>query len=328
MKVTSWMVAGWFLAAGALAQDAAPEQPDYTPEEYAAYKKAADETDPAKKEEYLGEFLRAHPQSSLKSYILPLYADLLKHHESSKNYTALASSAERFLATGLDKTVALAFLVSASQGLNDAEKFITYGEQLFEAKPYGNLAYYLAKAFENKDPKKYFFYGEKAVEFMPEHYEMIAGLADRYALKRDFQKAARHARSAHRILEKMTGPPEGTDPAQWRSQVALAKAHWFEISAGGYYQAKQHEAALQDYDKSLAFYKRNDAVFYFRGICLEHLGRLGLAMDSLAKSMLLKGPSSQSAKQRLEYIYRSLHNQTLVGMEAIIAKAQADLDRE
>ena len=48
-------------------------------------------------------------------------------------------------------------------------------------------------------------------------------------------------------------------------------------------------------------------------------------MKNFAKAYLLKGNTSKAAKQYLDNLYKSSHQNTLVGLERVIAKAQEEL---
>ena len=55
------------------------------------------------------------------------------------------------------------------------------------------------------------------------------------------------------------------------------------------------------------------------------LQKVDLAMKNFAKAFLLKGNTSKAAKQYLDNLYKSSHQNTLVGLERVIAKAQEEL---
>ena len=54
-------------------------------------------------------------------------------------------------------------------------------------------------------------------------------------------------------------------------------------------------------------------------------GQIDLAMKNFAKTYLLKTPRSAPAKQHLDNLYRSTHQNQLTGVENVIAKAQEEL---
>jgi hypothetical protein len=70
--------------------------------------------------------------------------------------------------------------------------------------------------------------------------------------------------------------------------------------------------------------KREDA-YYYIGMCKWQNKDPEGAIDSFAKCVVLNGQLAARAKQYLEDLYKARHNNTLDGIEEVMAKAKTEL---
>jgi tetratricopeptide (TPR) repeat protein len=216
-------------------------------------------------------------------------------------------------------------LATGYQRTNNMKQFVVFGERAYERKADGNLAYYLAMAYKDlQDDAKYLQWGEKALVHLPDNYKLLLDMATAYAKASRTAQAAKYARQFIKVIGTTT-KPEGTDEKVWREYVNNGLASCHGIVGNVAYEAKDYKTAIANLESSVKYYKRNGLAYYYLGLSYWQQNNVSMAMLDLAKAYLLGGPSAQAAKQHLDNLYKSTHNQTLTGQERVIARAKEDL---
>jgi predicted Zn-dependent protease len=119
--------------------------------------------------------------------------------------------------------------------------------------------------------------------------------------------------------------PEGIDDKAWKDYVTGGLATSYAIVGNVAYEQKDYTNAISNLENSLKHYKRNGLAYYYLGMSYWQQNKVDMAMLDLAKAYLLGGTSAAAAKQYLDNLYKSTHQQTLVGQERVIAKAKEEL---
>jgi tetratricopeptide (TPR) repeat protein len=117
------------------------------------------------------------------------------------------------------------------------------------------------------------------------------------------------------------GTPAGVDEAQWKHVRALS----YELTAQGAYAQKDYPNALAAFDKVVALDPSNGDAWYYIGFCKWQMKDPDGAIEPFAKSTVLGKATAERAKGYLEQIYKTRHNDTLDGLDEVLAKAKADL---
>ena len=71
--------------------------------------------------------------------------------------------------------------------------------------------------------------------------------------------------------------------------------------------------------------QRFDSAYYYIGLSLWKLDKVEEAIDSFARAVVMKGEVQDQAKERLEQLYKALHNNTTIGIEKVYKKAGTEL---
>lgn len=107
-----------------------------------------------------------------------------------------------------------------------------------------------------------------------------------------------------------------------------------EYAQGSFYQvleglikAERFEPLLILSERYIRLRPRAGETYYFYGAALKNAKRYTEAMNALAKCYLIRNPVSRRAKDFLEFIYKSQNRGSLLGMEAIIKKAQGEVGK-
>jgi tetratricopeptide (TPR) repeat protein len=119
---------------------------DYTFEEYSYYDKAKKETDPAKKEAELFEFMDKFPESKLNPYILAEFKNLFDALMKQKKYDQVIAIAKKVLERHPDAMVAQQGLAGAYYFKQDYADYLKASEVIYAKSPATEPAYYMADA--------------------------------------------------------------------------------------------------------------------------------------------------------------------------------------
>jgi len=300
---------------------------NYTMEEYKAFEAIGAEPDTSKKTALIMQFLKDRPQSSLRPNVLGAYQTMMTGLQSGKRWSDLISAGEQFLSLTPGDFYTIALLTTGYQETKNYGKFVTYGEKVFEKGPSGNLAYYMAKAYlELRNQAKFLQWGEKAVSFMPDNHEILLELTKQYAEARRFPQAIKSGKACLKVVQAAT-KPEPTPDKAWKDYVTHANATCYYIIGYSSAELKDYASAVTNLEQSTKYYKRNEMAYYRMAESYWQRNDLGSAMLNFAKAYLLQGNVSKAAKQHLDNLWRTTHQQRLTGEEVVINKAKEELSK-
>lgn len=307
----------------ALARAQAP--PQYTAEEYQAYQTATTEADLPKRLELLMTFLKDRPQSTLRQHIVAAYQQSMNELQTGEKWPEIARIGDHFLTIVPDDIYTLSMLTTAHQKLGNHKQFVVYGERVFAANPSENLAYYLTKAYSTLGTDaKFFEYGEKVATMMPGNHEILLELTKKSVEAKRAPQAAKYARQCIKAMQEATKPAE-TPAKTWRDYQTHVFATCFAIVGNYAFERQDYAGAISSLEASLKHYARNEIAYYYLAQSYWQQGKLDSAMKNFAKAYLLKGKVSAPAKQHLDNLYKSTHQNSLVGQERVIDKARQEL---
>lgn len=297
----------------------------YTEEEYKAMEAARAESDPAAKTALIVKFFKAYPKSSLKQYVIGDFQSMMGKLQQAQNWSAISSYGRQVIPFDPDNQYLISLLAASYQQTKNYKAFVEFGEQAYKSNPTGNMAYYLAKAYlELGNMAKFLQWGETTVDKMPENHEILLELTKQYSAAQNGAKADRYARQALKVINAAT-KPENMSDADWKRYTDYANATCYYVIGYNAHQQGKYDVAIGSLESSVKYHKRNDAAYYFLGQSYWQMRKLDMAMKSFAKSYLLNGSTSTAAKQHLDNLYRQTHNNSLAGLDRVIAKAQEEL---
>jgi tetratricopeptide (TPR) repeat protein len=324
------------------AQTAEQKQPQAkTKAEYDAYLAMYNEQDASKKAELATKFLTDFPDSEFKPYI---YQIEVQTYASIGKADKVVEVGEKFSADfpqADDKTKKFVYhlVMPSYQQLNNFEKTVEYAEKLLAIDPNDlNALLTLSSILPERLPQ------------------------DEEKKGQQLAKALDLGQKALTVVEGAR--PSEIPEAQWNQAKPnlLASIH---ASLGlVYLNKKEYGKAIEEYEKSTSLAKNNAIDFYRLGVAYSFQARAlakelndmvaslqGQAnpdataadaakekekkfnemrdkgIDSLAKSVALKGVTEQQARVELERLYKSKNNNSLDGLDALITKAGEDLKK-
>jgi tetratricopeptide (TPR) repeat protein len=192
---------------------------------------------------------------------------------------------------------------------------------------------YLGRLAHNVDVMADF--GAKSLEHWPDNYELRTELGSVFVQRGRVAEAESQAARALELVVVADKPASLTDP-QWDAAkkmllagnhrtlgfVHLRRAQAEQDAAG---RREEAGMAIRSFQRALEYHAIDDFSYYGLGFAHGILDDYTEAESNLARSVAIGGVVMASARILLEEIYRSRHNQSLNGLDLVIARAKAEL---
>jgi tetratricopeptide (TPR) repeat protein len=303
-------------AAQAQAQE--PE-PEYSEDEYNAYDSASKEPDLLKRGTMLLEFIDKYPKSKLMSFADSAYKSLLYECSNNKKYQELETLAEKWLKLHANDLQTIAYIADAADKLGHNEKCVQCLLQIYQMQPTGSMAYNIAQTYKKmNNTAKYLEWTDTVFKY-PEYdsnYKLRYDLVQTFVDAKDFAKAADYARMTLKAADLVKQPDSETQ-AQLRG-VRRACYHLIGMSL---FEKDKFPEAIKALEQALKAEKYGEG-YYYIGLCLWKQDKVEEAMLYFARAEQQGGEIAPKAKEKLEQLYKALHNNTLIGIDKIYKRAK------
>ncbi|NLT68844.1 MAG: hypothetical protein GXX84_19820 [Acidobacteria bacterium] len=300
-------------------------EPEYTEEEYNAYEAATKEADLLKRGEMLLAFVEKYPESKLMPYINAEYNKLLHECSEVKKYDQLESLAESWLKLHPGDMNTLLYIAAATQNLGKLERCVECMEEIYLQKPDPGLARDIFNNYvKTSNLAKQIEWAEKMFK-MPE-FDADFGLrwdfVKRYMESGNYPKAAEYAQLTLKSAALVKQPDANT-------QETLRMVHraCHHVIGMDLMEKDKFEEAIRAFRQALRS-ERYDVGYFSIGQCLENQQKVEEAMVEYAKAELQGGELAPKAKERLELLYKALHNDTTIGIDKKYKQAKEELANE
>jgi tetratricopeptide (TPR) repeat protein len=307
----------------ALAQD--PTTPQYTPEEYNAYQAVTGEADPTKKMDLILTFFKTYPKSSLTQHVTADFQAMLKNLQDARKWSQSITVSRQFLTVVPGDSYTIALVATAYAETKDYRNFVIFGEEVYKANPNGNLAYSMAKAYQNLgNNAKLAEWAEKVVAKLPDNYEMLLELAKIYVDANRTAEADKYAKQCLKVIQAVEKPEQSSEK-DWVAYKNHAQMACYYIIGKIAYDKQSYALAVTNLEQSVKINPRNDMAYFFLGQSYWQTRNAPLALKNFAKASLLGGNAAGPARQQLENMWKASHQGSLAGLDKVIAAAKAEL---
>jgi len=326
----------------------------YTRRDLPKYEEIKKETDPQKLAGQLLAFLKERPINRLLNQIVQDYQNAIVGLLNKKEWDRAISMAEQLQAALIsDKAVDQAVadgdvtvvdnnvadfkqqvrqarqtmqqtILSANVSAGNWAKAAELQEQAYKAAPSTQGVELLAHIYlqlQNYD--KYLENAQKLMKEFPVNqakgFDAAFTSVQIYMQKNDIPAAT----AIYRNLMATYGDklPEGLTEADWNLHRVTA----YSLLAQEPYASKDYRKALEMFERVVKADPRNGDAYYYIGLCKWQIEGQDSAVDPLARSVVLNGATAARARQNLEQIHKANNNDSLDGLDAILAKAKAGL---
>jgi len=316
--------------------------------DYAQVENIMKEQDLTKRASMLMDFVKARPISRSLDYVAQSYVACLKPLMDAKDWAKVASSEEAFIALmPTEKSVAAAQVPEPGAGefiknqLKNAHKVMHQnliaayfqGNNMAKAAELAEKGYaenptdpaaldLLMTIYKKAFPEKANALTEKLAGDQPidKSFGTTMQLADQYWMQKNVDKAVEYAKKVMDAYgDKL---PPGVQESDWNP--VRARAYGYMATAA--YTKKDYSHASDLYGKMSKFAPKEDAPYYYIGMCKWQNKDQEGAIPYFAKAVVLGKNFSQKARGYLEQLYKSVHQKdSLDGLDEVLAKAKADL---
>ena len=327
-------------SASTLAQQKKDAPRPKTRAEFDAYTQLYNEKDMRRKAMLAGKFIADFPESD---YLLGAYQLDIQANDALGNHQKVVSAGEKALkefpeAGKAPKIFILQRMIRGYQQLNDPPKTIEAAERLLTVES-SHLPTLLTLSMV-------------LPRFLPE---------DETGRARQLDRALEIAHRAQRRVEAIvSGPkPSAMTADQWVRQKTHLPARVHSALGLIYFNSKDYPSAIEEYEKATTLTRGDSVDFYRMGIAYYYQALAvsrelaewdqkenpdtaakeekeaqfaswrDKAITALAKVIVLQDEApaqvAQSARDQLESLYKSRNNDSLDGLEAVIAEAAREL---
>jgi tetratricopeptide (TPR) repeat protein len=340
----------WGASSFALQEKISPLSDFQYKKDYAQYEEIKKEADLQKRADLLLNFEKEHPINRILSYLATEYLAAAKPHLEKKDWPKVIAMAEAFTAAlPTDKMIADAQIPVGVEEFQKQQlqptkmqfqkllraiylesknlaKAVELQEAIYAVEPDSEGLQLLASLYlgmQNYD--KFLANAQKIMAASPMDQPLGYGTALQMA-QVYLQKPNPDAAAATDLLTKVMDVygdkvPPNVPEAQWNPTRAFA----YGVIAQGIYAKKDFVKAQELYEKVAKFDPKRDDAYYYIGMSKWQNKDQDGAIEAFAKCIALNKPTAAKAKNYLEQLYKAKHNDTLDGLEAVLAKAKADL---
>jgi tetratricopeptide (TPR) repeat protein len=297
------------------------EETPYDEVEFGAYENAVKEPNLEKRGTMLLDFIQKYPKSALMSYIKGGYENLLRECSQAKQYALLEPHAEKWLKIYPNDINTLAYIAEAAQKLGNDQKYVQRLEEIYTLSPQGNYAVEILQTYRRiKIPAKINEWTDKVFK-MPE-YEADFGLRFDYVQKSmEAKNSAKAAEYAHLTLKSADLVKEPSREVQEQLRKVRYACH-LVIGTNLYDEGKFAES-IKSLQQALRIEKDGEP-YYYIGMCQWKQDQIEEATLSFARAELQGGSIAPQAKEKVEQLYKALHNGNLTGIDKVYRKAKEE----
>lgn len=257
--------------------------------------------EPAQRTPLIETFVQKYPESNYLGQV---------HHMATLDYRSLNRPEKMFehgqktLRHSPDNIPVLALMALAHSDKGDPDRSVQLA-----TKALGLLQKIVRPA--NTDPRQW------ETEYRQYMAQSLAGLGHAYLVKFEMEReSSQKAPQPQGSSTNPTGPE--ADPARPQGPGTA--------TGGGSRLAALHLARAYGYfTKSLNEEPRSQFVHFQLGVVSTRLKRFPQAIDAFARASLLEGGYREISRRNLESLYRVTHQDSLDGLQDLLAQARADL---
>jgi tetratricopeptide (TPR) repeat protein len=283
------------------------------------------ETDPQRRADALLAWVKANPRATRAiGYAASIYGEVVAASAKGDPQKAITLIQAFQTAAPGDKTL-VGMEFQANLQTKNFARAAEIGEKIYAEKPSIEVANALYGVYiQANNTDKVLVYGEKLMAELPidKSFGVALNLAGIYAQRKNAEKAlALYTQLMTAFGDKV---PPGVQEANWNAVRAGA----FTLLAADSWTKKDQPKAVEYYEKVTKFAPKGEEAcqaWYYIGMAKWQAKDQKGAVEPFAKAFVLGKTLSPKAKEYMEQLWKADHNNTLDGLDAVIAKAKSEL---
>ncbi len=277
----------------------------------------------ADREAKLEGFMKAvNPKAKILQYMPSFFSQIQEEYtKAGQADKAKALSAKMLQLFPNNSELIYQKFTAAYQAKNFAQA-IELGEKIYATKPDNQTTLILADCYlATNNAAKLAEFAPKAVEALgpQKGVGFLVWMADYNTAQKNLDKAMENYNTLLQTFPD--APPAGWTAEQWNP----IKVKAYALQANLAYGKKDYAGAIKSLSESIKIFPQNDAAYFIIGMSQWRLQELDKAMEAFAKVVALGKPTATKAREYLEQIFKPRHNNTLNGLDEMIAKAKSEL---
>lgn len=266
---------------------------------------------------------KCHPDSKILQYMEAFFGQILEAYKAG-GQSAKADALTQKMMQMFPKSDALTGKqFQQAFEAKDYAKAIELGEKVRAKSPNdpATLSMLAASYSATKNMAKLREISPKVIQVLgvSKAINYVAWLADDYRQKNDVANAMKYYDMA--LAEYPTRAPQGWQAADWNNLKVTA----LQLRASTAWQREDYGAVVNTYSEVLKINPKSDTAYLFMGLSYWKMQELDQAQVAFARAAVLGGSQSAKARQYLEQIYKPRNNNSLDGLDKVLAKAKADM---
>lgn len=297
---------------------------DYTEEDYKVYQDVQAEKNDSQKIDMIVKFLQEKPKNGLRPHMVAEAQKAIVEQSNAKNWNQVIALGDKFLEVAPNDSVVINAMTAAYSETGNMKGFVAFGEKSYASKPSPELATAISNAYRKLgNEAKALQWREKVLAADPDNIQILIDTMKKHAANQNNAQAVKFANQCLKVLPTAK-QPAGMDEQSWKSTVDNAYAIAYGVLGQDAFQKNQFSLAIKHLENAVKYYKRNDGAYYMLGMSYWQGRNLNAAMLNFAKAYVLKGSTSNSAKQQLDKIFQSSRT-TPAAQQRLMERAQQDL---
>jgi tetratricopeptide (TPR) repeat protein len=266
---------------------------------------------------------KLHPEAQISQHMEAFFGQIVQAYRSAGQNDRAQALTQKMAGWFPASDALMAQQFQAAFDGKDHDKAIELGEKLRSTSPNdARVLVMLAQSYQAKDNTA------KVVELSPKLIEVLGPrqaiyyvvlLADHHRTRGDAAQAGRYYDMA--LEAYPSAAPEGWQASQWD----VVKTTAYQLRATNAWGREDFRGVIQAYNQVLQSDPRNDTAYLFIGLSHWKLQELDAAQEAFAKAVVLEKSNADRARQYLEQLYGPRNNNSLEGLDQVLAKARSDL---
>jgi tetratricopeptide (TPR) repeat protein len=311
-------------AAQASGEPATEEEAGITEDEYNEWEAADKEKDPLKSGAMLIAFIKKYPNTKLTQQVDYSYKKLLSQCYEGQKFQELETLAEQWNTLKPGNKDTLQIIALAARKLGHYEKSAQCLEEVYKMAPLRDTALDIAKLYKDdlKNESKYVQWAEIIMK-LPESdtdFGLRYELMQLYVNKKDMSKAVEYGQATLKAVDLVKDPGEDT-----KKTMRLLRHQVNHVIGVTDYEQKKYPEAIKALQQAIKAEKYAEG-YYWIGMCLWAQDQVDDAILTFAKAEKQGGDYAPKAKEKLEFLYKQIHNGMTIGIEKVYRKAQETPD--